>query len=484
MRSNFHGYYPPTEDQFEELWRDGLVVLDANVLLDLYRLPSTARDELLNALEIIKARLWIPHQVALEFQRSRLTVIAGERKATESALAATSALVDNIKNKVDSLQIDKRNLGINSQPLIAGLEAANDQLLAAIKATHSAQFDITSTDFVRDRLDALLEHCVGPGPKSQADLDSLVRSGEDRYSESIPPGFADAIKDKNPDEATFIFDQIKYQRKFGDLILWRQLIEHAKSSNIKSVILVTSDLKEDWWWKEFGKTIGPRPELSREIKREGGVDLFWMYSSSRFLEHAKRYLSAPVSTESVAEIEHVALSGLDQSTDRRSYLALSSFSDLEHRARPYLQMNTIETSVERWLNSNGQLAERNRRGFPDFVARDSDGLHGYEVKFLRTFRQMLVSPITVNALLRGYLEVREGRLSRFTLIIAIPPEDFFDIDRSEKSPELHQRLARLLQRYPADSIIVGSVIDDTFEVLAHHGEPSREDDEFAYQHDT
>ena len=155
-----------------------MIVLDTNVLLNLYRLPTTARDELLGVLELLKERIWIPHQVALEFQRRRLTVITSERKATEDALSATSELVDDIKTKVEGLQIDKRGLGIESQPLLAELEKANNQLLEAIKATHNAQLDISASDPVRQRLDELLENRVGTGPSSQAELDELISGGK------------------------------------------------------------------------------------------------------------------------------------------------------------------------------------------------------------------------------------------------------------------------------------------------------------------
>ncbi len=171
MENSFHGYYPPTSEEYERLWKEGLIVLDTNVLLNLYRLPTTARDELISVLELLKERLWIPHQVALEFHRRRLTVIAGERKTTEDALTSASELVSDLKKKVDALQIDKRGLGIDPQPLISDLDKANLQLIEAIKAAHSSQLDISASDPIRERLDELLDGCVGVGPSSQAELE-------------------------------------------------------------------------------------------------------------------------------------------------------------------------------------------------------------------------------------------------------------------------------------------------------------------------
>jgi hypothetical protein len=475
MKNIFHGYYPPTTEQYECLWNEGLIVVDTNVLLNLYRLPTTARDELISVLELIKDRLWIPHQVALEFQRNRLTVISSERKVTEDALTFACDLLNNIKKKVDTLQIDKRGLGIESQPLLTQLETSNDQLVKAIKAAHEAQLDISSVDPVRDILDLLLENRVGAGPTSQADLEVLTAGGEDRFKDKIPPGFADADKEKNPHEATFIFDNIKYQRKFGDLILWRQLIQHAKNTNTKAVLLVTADRKDDWWWREHNKTIGPHTELVREIQREGGVDLFWMYSSVQFVEHANKYVSASVSTESVAEIEHVTLSNratsgytLESSWPPSSFIAPEEHDLSELFLRDHIiNISSAESCVERWLECRGGLVEANHRGFPDFVVRSGDNVHGYEVKQIRQFDRMFFSQGVINSLLLGHLETLEGRLSDFTQIIIITERDFFDTFHKQRTSELHQRLVRLLRKYPVNSIIVGAVINGVFEVLAH-----------------
>jgi hypothetical protein len=87
-----------------------------------------------------------------------------------------------------------------------------------------------------------------------------------------------------------------------------QLLEHAKDASLKSVLLITADRKEDWWWREQGKTIGAHPELVSEIRRYSAVELFWMYSSVQFLEHANTYMEANVSIQAVKELRQVVVS--------------------------------------------------------------------------------------------------------------------------------------------------------------------------------
>ncbi|BBK44087.1 hypothetical protein STVA_41070 [Allostella vacuolata] len=401
------------------LWNAGIIVIDTNVVLDLYRLPKTASEELLSVLELLKEKLWIPHQVALEFQRDRLTVIAKGRKDIEGALSHAKDLVQSLKKKVDDVHIDKYGIGVDSKSIFDNLEAANSKLIEAIEAVHGAKLDITSSDPIRDRLDLLFFDKVGAGPFTQENMNELIENGESRYAEKIPPGFSDAEKEKNPESATFNFKGIRYQRKFGDLILWRQIINYARDNKIKNIVFVTADSKVDWWWREHGKTIGPRPELIHEIASEASVELFWMYSSSQFMDHAKQYASAEVSEKTVADLEKIS-----DSLDNNLYLALKSslsshgsfgrsridrgyegreysdrrFSDREYSGRDFQGVrfdsraaglsargpdpevafsDLMYDSVYRWLGALHDVSQVSAADFPDFIATKEGRLYGY-----------------------------------------------------------------------------------------------------------
>ncbi|MGD0990767.1 MAG: PIN-like domain-containing protein, partial [Candidatus Sulfotelmatobacter sp.] len=80
MRKTFPGYYRPSEPEFRRLWDRCIFVLDANVLLNLYRYSDVTRKKLLDILLKIQSRLWV-HQAALEYQRNRLEVISAQREA-------------------------------------------------------------------------------------------------------------------------------------------------------------------------------------------------------------------------------------------------------------------------------------------------------------------------------------------------------------------------------------------------------------------
>jgi len=483
MRESFVGYYPPTSEEYERLWKEALIVLDTNVLLNLYRLPTSARDEFFSVLDLLKDRLWIPHQVALEFQRRRLSVIATERKATESALGSAQDLVSELRKKVDSLQIEKRDLGLDTKPILDDLEKANEKLVKCIESAHHSQFEIASTDPVREKLDILLALKVGVGPSTEQELGELTKNGEERFLERIPPGFADAEKDKNPNEATFVHDHLKYQRKFGDLILWRQLINYVNKSSIKSVLLITSDRKEDWWWREQGKTIGAHPELVSEIRRETEIELFWMYSAVQFIEHANKYTAAKVSKQAVQELQQVIVSPstVRISSEFNQYLG-SSFESLRPevtKGRRGLRQVTryTEEKVAKWLSGSYGTLIFNYQGFPDIVASSEEGKHGYEVKTVRDISKILTSSVSAGVR-QGYIEIEEGRLTTFTMIIVIDEVEFFHFKGDEGLRHLESILELLLPRHPSVSIIAGTILGDSFEVITmQHGWGSSRFDE-------
>jgi hypothetical protein len=469
MKKHFPGFYPPSEEEYRRLWSSSLVVVDTNVLLDLYRLPTTAREEFLNILGLLRDRLWIPYQVALEFQRRRLSVITSERRTTESTLESARALVGELKSKVDALEIDKRGLGLASQPLLLDLEQANTKLLSAVAAVHKAQVEIASIDPVRNKLDEIFEGRVGEGPSSQQALDQLVDSAEERYADRIPPGYEDVGKEKNPNEATFIHEHLKYQRKYGDLILWRQLLGHAKRTESRVVLLITGDKKEDWWSREHGKTLGPHPELINEIRREAGVELFWMYSAAQFMEVAPKYTSATVSTQSVAEIQEVARTSEVRKVDapKTSLFRFSTARDL----RNSFESRAAEEAIAEWVGrtTTGEL-RRIAQGFPDIVVRDGPISYGFEIRHIQELNRLFIlSPIVMNALLRGYIEKKEGRLSTFTLILRITPKVDYQLAASGREFELKQTFAQILVTNPINSIVVGAVRDERFEPLLWQG---------------
>lgn len=290
MKATFSEYYKLSDDELKALWGKSLFVIDANVLINLYRYPISARDDLFKALSAVGERLWMPFQAAYEYQRRRLDVIDEQKRAFEG-----------VKNDLDGA-LKKVNSAFSARhPLIApgtlleDLKMRVDEYVAQLESLSDKQPDVHHNDEIRDKIDALLAGKVGPEPTGQ-DVQRICKDGEDRFLKKIPPGFLDGKK-----EDRFHFRGIEYSAKYGDLLIWNQTLDKAKVDGWKSLIFITDDKKEDWWLKVSGKIIGPLPALKAEI-RKVGVEDFHMYTTENFLSFSSLFDKADIAPSSIEQV--------------------------------------------------------------------------------------------------------------------------------------------------------------------------------------
>jgi hypothetical protein len=125
-----------------------------------------------------------------------------------------------------------------------------------------------------------------------------------RYDLMTPPGYMDR---KNKDD----------ERSYGDCILWFQLIAYAKEHKC-NVILVTRDLKEDWWLRDAGRTVLPRPELRREFREATGGHDFYLYQTPTFIEYAKEDRGNEISDRLLEESRAIAEASEVRRTEQRA----------------------------------------------------------------------------------------------------------------------------------------------------------------------
>ena len=167
LRDAAPGYYPADYNTRAHMLQRGLIAVDTNVLLDLYRFTRTTTDELLDVLGLFGDRLFVPHQVALEHERNRLRVVEDQSKffkdtGEQLGKALTSAV--NRANQVQS-HCGIRDTGL--QESVQFLIEAHKQLLAVIDALREEYVSaskVLQQDEVRARLQVLLDGKVGRLP--------------------------------------------------------------------------------------------------------------------------------------------------------------------------------------------------------------------------------------------------------------------------------------------------------------------------------
>lgn len=292
MKKLFSSYFTPQPDFFKALWSKAYFALDTNVLLDLYRYSDKTRSELIVVLTSLKDRIWIPHQVGLEFAYNRPEVISTQVEMYQKAQDFIKSLRAAVQKEINTTFSFRNHPVLNPDEFRKSLESVLNDLSEKIDKYQRFHPDFFSKDPVLVALCDLLDGRVGPSYDSTR-MEEIFKVGKLRYGKSIPPGYADSTgPGKKEGDAIY-----------GDLVLWFQLIDQAKVLK-KPFIFVSSDLKEDWWWQPKGRTMGCRPELRDEFFRESGQD-FYMYTSNRFLEYATQYLKVQVSVDSIKEIKSV-----------------------------------------------------------------------------------------------------------------------------------------------------------------------------------
>jgi hypothetical protein len=294
MREAFWSYYGLDEKATARLWQFGIVVPDTNVLLNLYRYRPDTRRQLLDLFTAVGDRLWIPHQVALEYQERRIDVIWDMRKPYSDLSSAIDRARDGVLDAVRELPLRLHPvLDIHELEDVVTQGFHNMRSYLEVKEHELPDLfgpNLLTHDEIRDELDGLLTSRVGAG-FGAGRLSEIYAEGKVRYEQAVPPGFRD--KNDKPEPECY-----------GDLVIWFEILAHAKERELP-VLLITDDQKTDWWWISHGQKLGPRHELAEELKAVAGTDLR-LYTPDRFMASARERLGLEVSDEAVEEVERAS----------------------------------------------------------------------------------------------------------------------------------------------------------------------------------
>ncbi len=260
---DFAGFRISSTEDLDAALRDAVVATDANVLLGLYRVRESTAADLLSVLERVGERLVVPHQAVREFWRHRHRGPGSPDRATTTAL---EALTKGATTMSQALERWAKQVGLDPDEhvgLADRLEAVTADLKQVVSAVQrEVHPEALKDDAILDRLEALLEGRV-TAPLERSEWDQAVTEGRRRVAAKEPPGYKDAEKD----------DSAVPEGPAGDYLLWYQAVSSAKERD-SDLLIVTGDEKEDWWWRQRGVCLGPRPELALEFRRETGHRLF------------------------------------------------------------------------------------------------------------------------------------------------------------------------------------------------------------------
>lgn len=260
MKEKFKGYYKLTDKQINQIWGSGFISVDTNVLFNLYRYSDDTRKELFRNLEKYSEKFWLTYHVAYEFHKNRIAVITEQIKIYEETIKNFEKLEADIIKNLKSPHLSK--------PIQQNFKKNIYKIRKDLEKRKKFYSSLLTNDSILNKVSKIFNKKIGD-QFSKDEISKIEKEGEDRYKRKIPPGFKDNEKTDN---------------KFGDLIIWKELIKKAKDKK-QPFILIIDDVKEDWWLKTQGQTLSPRQELSQELYIES-KQMFYMYTPDRFLEYA------------------------------------------------------------------------------------------------------------------------------------------------------------------------------------------------------
>ncbi|QEP35194.1 PIN-like domain-containing protein [Malaciobacter pacificus] len=314
--------YKMTEKREEELWGKAIFVFDSSALLDLYYLPQKTRKKLYNEVfEKIPDRFWIPAHVQFEYLKNREKIIKKpiaekfipledevKRTATKvnDILKHVTSIVDKTKKDDKHPHVEQTKISIFVDEINKFIQKSKDFEKEFLIQVESAKNDVLSVEDNDDIFEAIKKYFkIGPEFTFNQIME-ITTEGKHRYEFKIPPGYGDYYKKEK-----------KGIQIFGDLIIWKQIIEYSKEKKLP-IIFITNDISkdDDWCYLDKNKKIiSPREELIKELYDSSKVE-FWIYSQPNFLYKANKYLQSTIEKTSIQN----ALLMLSQRNKRESFL--------------------------------------------------------------------------------------------------------------------------------------------------------------------
>lgn len=288
MKSDFFEFFPLESDELKKVWAKGTFSFDANILLNLYRYSKQASTEFQGLLKAIRDRVWLTHQAAFEFNRNRQRVIVAQSRSYDEIIKLADASATQLAKEFEK---HKRHsvLELELDKIKKIYEKTLKEVKAHIDGLKKNHPQLALKDSILEFVVDLFKDKIGKAYTRQ-DLELIFSEGEKRYAHREPPGYKDAPEKRGEPRISL----------FGDLVLWKQLIDYAKERKTP-VIFVTDDSKEDWWEQISGKS-EPRKELLREFFDESSQRIY-IYKADGFMKHAIKFgIVKSIKQASISEV--------------------------------------------------------------------------------------------------------------------------------------------------------------------------------------
>lgn len=289
------------EKIFDEIWQNGIIVLDTCTLDFIERCDVLMAKRIMDVFLMCKEHVFIPNHVKdiemknnIDLQKKKTSMkdkINLFKKDLADILSSSGLLEKEkrvkIKSKIQKFinQLEKYDFQILSSKLkeVHNYNQHNHQGLINFLQSDECSNTIMEYDefldsnTVKEFYSLIMYNVLETFTESQ--IHNIEKEGEIRRVGNIPPACGDGYKTEN---------------SFGDLIIWKEILQDInKRSNFKKYAFVTEDLKRGSnWFSEDKKTI--HPMLREEVIRNCGYDAVCISSLSDFITSSNAYVNGSI----------------------------------------------------------------------------------------------------------------------------------------------------------------------------------------------
>ncbi|EQI78410.1 hypothetical protein QQI_2920 [Clostridioides difficile Y401] len=265
--------------KIEQILSNGLIILDTNALLNLYRYNEENKNKFFEILSKVSERIYLTNHSVKEFYKNRSEILYNKAHFKEGMKKTVCEDIKKLRNTIenvnfkgkfkDSCCLLKYESDLKSQMLkdidcfISSIENTIDSYNQSNLIT-----DLGETDPILDKILDLFDGKVNQ-KFSENELVEIYKEGQKRYKSKTPPGYKDEDDKGEPG-------------CYGDLVIWKEMINISKEKGT-DILFVSDDRKEDWCDNFKGKNVGTRKDLIREFFCETGK-LFYSFTVAGFIK--------------------------------------------------------------------------------------------------------------------------------------------------------------------------------------------------------
>lgn len=250
------------QDKFNELiyGSEVRIILDTNIILGLAEYEHYTTENILEIFDKCIDLIYLPHQVFEEIENNKDKIYKAINSKEDNMTKNFDVIVENIDENIKKYQtiVTEKKYYSNNE-MLREISTAHDQLKKLIK-NYTSNF---ITEYGKYDKPQIIHKIIGFSKKLEDKNKigrktnfsrklEIISEGEFRYRNLIPPGFCD-------------YKKIGID-KYGDLFIWKEILELPRTENVSNFIFVTDDKKEDWWKIHNGKPIKIHSELLNEFE--------------------------------------------------------------------------------------------------------------------------------------------------------------------------------------------------------------------------